>query len=142
MAGQTKYRPSLTSEQIAWLISAASREAATNHTALSILGVLAPFKAKIDMAAISPAYKTAGKQSVEEQLGMITPAAFAAYRLGSATYQTKEAYWEACYKLYQQSPEVCTVAEIQAANEHRYLHGLMTDEEIAAHEEMQFLLGD
>lgn len=46
----------------------------------------------------------------------------------------KVAYWYECYAKYLQNPVSCTLDEIDAANEHKYLNDLMTPLELKAFE--------
>ena len=145
---QAKFRPSLTAEQIQWLIEHCKQAAGDDHVALELLITLAPFKAKIDAGGIKPAYIAQPKQTLLQQLGDTTSPS---YVLRGVAYETKEAYWEACYTywLKLQTPDftdgvgVASLADAKAieagAKEHRYLNGLMTDLEVAEFEQQAFL---
>lgn len=50
-----------------------------------------------------------------------------------ACYDSKEDYWYSCYLLYSEDPASCSLSQIQAAQEHRFIADLMTPEEEAAY---------
>lgn len=115
-----KYRPSLTACMVDHILHLAKSESPISSESISLIGVLAPFQAKIQNDAITEAYTTAPpKKSVEESLGMVTP----------TKHLSKEDYWEECHVKYTANPTECSLQEIEAAREHAYLHDLMTIEE-------------
>lgn len=119
-APKTKYRPSLTADQIRHLINLARSESPLSNLSIEILGVLSPFLAKIENAGIEPAYTTSSKPSIEEKLGMIETSSI-----------PKEEYWAECYSKWEKyGPTACTVQELKAVQEYKYLHNLMSAEEI------------
>lgn len=138
MAPQQKYRPSLTATQIAHIIDLCKLEQPISDNSIAILGILAPFQAKIQNGAMAPAYETTPRQSTLESLGATSLPALGEYSFQNVRYATKEEYWEACYKVYQLNPTSLTVQEIQAAKEHMYLHSLMSPEEMVEFERAAF----
>lgn len=128
-ASKVKYRPVLTAAHIEKILELAKTEQPTiSDISISLIGVLAPFKAKIDNDGIQPAYIVEPRASIMDKLGAIDP-----------KYGTKENHWEACYiRVQEYGADQCTLEEIKASNEHKYLNGLMSDEE-AAHFETNIL---
>lgn len=123
-----KYRPVLTARMIEHIIALAKQENPISSESIEVLGILAPFQAKIQNAALTPAYTSAPpKPSIEESLGMNQPATVPTSLYG--VHSKKEVYWQACYSKYIINPLSCTVEEIQAAREHMYLHDKMSEEE-------------
>lgn len=127
-----KYRPVLTAPQIEHIL-ALCKYSIDQKESMAIIGILAPFQAKIQNAGINIAYQTSPKQSIEESLGMASNSSFSNlnfFSAASTTYSSKEAYWEGCYNRYTKDPAACTLAEIHAAREHMYLNDLMSDDEV------------
>lgn len=128
---ETKYRPSLSVTSITKIIALAMSEAPNiSPEARQVLATLAPFKAKIDAQGITPAYTTTPKADLLTELGGIS----ASTNLPVDTTLDKEDYWEECYVKFCQRPTECSLAEVDAANEYRYLNDIMTEEEEAAFE--------
>ena len=138
-----KYRPVLSASQIKHILLLATRDfgAMSNNIddelSLKVITTLAPFKAKIDASALTPAYTTAEpKASALELLG----------GTGTGTNNndnnnnndtnalTKEVRWLQAYNRYSENPESCTITEIIDAKEHMYLNDLFTPEEKAKFE--------
>ena len=98
-----------------------------------LIGKINTLRTKIANNALSPAYEVRKHSNpliaTLEDLG--APEEVIAAATGG---ETKEQYWEACYLQFQKHPNVCTVPQIEAAQEHMYLNDLMTPEEIAAFE--------
>lgn len=46
-------------------------------------------------------------------------------------FLSNKLYWEHCYNKYIATPELCTIREIEASQEHRYINDMMTPEEEA-----------
>ncbi len=125
-----KYRPSLTSAQIAHILALAKTEAPNiSEISFSLISALAPFQAKIENDGISVAYETKPAK----------PKANSLEALGVATSKpeglAKEEHWLACYDFYiLHGAEACSLQELTAVAEHRYLNDLMTPEEERVHE--------
>ena len=124
----SKYRPVLTAAQIEHILTLAKLESPISATSFSVIATLSPFYAKIQNNAVTAAYSTApaasSKFSVSGTSDVVT-----------ASSTAKEDYWEECYnKLQANSANGCTLQELEAAQEHRYLHDLMTPEEQVAFE--------
>ena len=130
------FRVTVTAQMVNKIVELARTEQPFPSTiSLEILGKFAGLKGKIDNNAINPAYTTAPAISKLESLGGISQQApSTAYTLAGTSYSTKEEYWEACYKLYAVSPELCDMTTIMSGKEHAYLNDLMTEEEIAEFE--------
>lgn len=137
----TKYRPVLPAHLITHILNLAKQDianGATNGNSLELISILAPFQAKVDNLGITPAYTTSPKQSVEELLGMEAPTP-TVYTLDDRKFLIKEDYWKACYqKLINSGAQGLTLREIQAADEYRYLHDLMSPEEMVEFEKAAF----
>ena len=129
-----KYRPSLTVAQIKRIhtltfFSFCMDEVENNKEVdRSILQLLAPFIAKIENDAISPAYTPIPKKDILEQLGGESDAAIIAK-------SNKVAYNAACYSMYLENPLTCSLSKIAAAKEHMYVNDLMTQTEEVTYEQ-------
>ena len=126
MKNSNKYRPVLTAEQIEHILYLAKSSPMTD-TNISLIGSLSPFFAKIQNKAVAAAYSTTEKSSKFsiESLGGVA---------SNATELSKEDWWKECYNQWLITPTEMSLEGIEAANEHRYLHGLMTPEEQTAFE--------
>ncbi len=130
-ATKEKYRPVLTIAQISHIIALAKQdimaaEEIDSSISISLLGVLAPFEAKIQNAGIQAAYTekpTHQEKLIESLGGTLIPEG-----------QTKEDYWHQCYVKFILTPEACTLKELEGAKEHKYLNDLMSPEEKALFE--------
>tara|TARA_R110000824_G_scaffold302949_1_gene490744 strand:+ start:608 stop:1027 length:420 start_codon:yes stop_codon:yes gene_type:complete len=130
MKNSNKYRPVLTAEQIEHILTLAKGSPMTD-TNISLIGSLSPFFAKIQNKAVNAAYTTTGnvassKFSIESLGGTAQP--------DSEATESKEDFWEICYNQWLITPLEMSLAGIEAANEYRYLHDLMTPEEQTAFE--------
>lgn len=130
-ANRQKYRPVFSASLLQHIEVLARTDYMKNNSAksLAIVGIVSPFLAKIEAGAINPAYTESGKTSLLESLGAPAPE-------NSKPEQSKEKYWKACYEKVIADPLSATIVEINAANEHRYLNGLMSIEEVQEFEEM------
>lgn len=132
-----KYRPSLTVNQMIHIVNRAKEDYAQfdapdyDTLNLSIISTLAPFLSKIENDALVASYNpslTSAKPSTLESLG-------GSPSIDSLLEQTKEQYWEACYKKLQTlGASDCTVVELDAAQEHKYLNDLMSPDEMLTFE--------
>lgn len=135
-----KYRPSLTDENILHILKLAKTESPISAQSLAVIKVLAPFLAKINAGAITPAYAASNnRQSLEEKLGLAPISQEPMAPILTAESMPKEQYWAKCYDKYKASPESCTLLEIEAAREHMYLNDLMSPEDMVAFERAAFL---
>ena len=98
-----------------------------------LVGKINTLRTKIANDALNPAYSTTKHSDPElavlESLG--APEAEVAMLAGT---ETKEVYWKRCYLKYSNAPVSCTIPEIEAAEEYRYLHDLMTPIEVKVFE--------
>lgn len=116
-----KYRPVLTAVQITHILNLAKTESpAISSASISLIATLSPFLAKIESAGIVPAYETMQEKSVKKE--PTVPAV-------PKDPIEKEHYWEQCFSKFLADPTSCSLKEIEAAQEHRYLNGLMSLEE-------------
>tara|TARA_R110002153_G_scaffold69313_1_gene183377 strand:- start:811 stop:1251 length:441 start_codon:yes stop_codon:yes gene_type:complete len=134
----SKYRPVLTAAQIEHILTLAKLESPISATSFSVIATLSPFYAKIQNNAVTAAYSTAPAASSKfsvSGLGGTSPAQPDNTTSTAASGATaKEDYWEECYNQWLITPTEMSLAGIEAAQEHRYLHGLMTPEEQASFE--------
>lgn len=125
----TKYRPVLTSAQILHILCLAKSE--QPHISLESMGliaVLAPFQAKIENAGVVAAYTTVPEKPKANSLEAL--GSFSREKSDTATRGNKELYWKQCYeKVTEHGPAQCSLQEIEAANEHRYINDLMSPQE-------------
>ena len=134
-----KYRPVLTATQIEFILTMAKLEQPISELSFSIIRTLAPFQAKIQNNSITPAYSTAvgtTKGNLMDSLGGTDSLESLESLDSSSPYSpsspyNKQAYWEACYKKFTSDPIHCSLAEIEAAQEHAYINDLMSAAEIA-----------
>lgn len=157
--GTAKYRPSLSAENIRHILALAKTEKpAISAASMKVIAVLSPFLAKIENDALAASHTASYKPSMLELLGCTekqeleqpvhdkgAPKDYPATRsydnesglhatILPEHYGDNAAYWQACYQKHLDWPESCTLQEIQAAQEHRYLAGLMTEAEMVAFE--------
>tara|TARA_R110002167_G_scaffold366375_1_gene595551 strand:- start:13720 stop:14166 length:447 start_codon:yes stop_codon:yes gene_type:complete len=128
----SKYRPVLTAAQIEHILTLAKLESPISATSFSVIATLSPFLAKIQNNAVTAAYSTTEKSSKFSVSGL---GGTSLAQPDNTTYDSnvsKEAYWEQCYTKYEiAGPANCTLEELDAVAEYRYLHDLMTPEEQA-----------
>jgi hypothetical protein len=137
MTAKQKYRPSLTEAMILHCIDLAKNESPISPESIQLLGVLAPFHAKIANEAKLPAYSTQRKKTVTEMLADLGGLESADNYAGSGTNTdlSNPHYWAECYEKAEESGiNALTVREHRGYNEHRYLNELMTPEEVAIFE--------
>lgn len=117
-----KYRPVLSASQIAHLISLCKNDLSSES--ISCIGILSPFMAKIENAAITPAYTlSSNKQSLVDELG-----------LGEETIINKshEMFQKHLYEQWLavgMKYDSFSLNEIKEIKEFRYLNDLMTTTE-------------
>ena len=135
---EPKYRPCLSASQIVHIISLAKKEIAATFgdctESINLVGVLAPFNAKVEAAAKVAAYTTSPTTAISsltcEDLGA-GGKELAVNALEPTSYEllSKEQQWEVAYKKYSTDPSSCSLTELAAAKEHMYLNDLMTPEQ-------------
>jgi hypothetical protein len=113
-----KYRPVLTSTQIAHVITLCKKD--LSGESLSVISTLAPFMAKIENKGINPAYKVENKNSLND--------------FESLEYQDDgrinyEAMRFKVYKKWIDNPESCNGEELAKVQDYRAGNGLMSPEE-------------
>lgn len=124
-----RLRP-LSANLINHLLELCKKEVPMQAESVELIGILAPFQAKIANSGIATAYTSTPKATLMESLGESLNPDSPAYILHGATYLTKEEFWEACYELYTANPTQLSLKEIEAAKEHMYINDLMAPEEI------------
>lgn len=93
-----------------------------------LMAKISTLVSKIANNALQPAY-TILKHSDPKIAMMETLGAHADEVAKLDGTETKEQYWERCYLKYLEDPMSCTVSEVEAFQEYRYLHDLMSSEE-------------
>lgn len=122
-----RYRPVLTSSQIQKILTLAKCEQPLSNEGLSLISTLAPFYAKIENSGIQAAYSIS---PIKAKVGSLESLGEPISHIADADTLTKENYWILCYAKYEDDPALCSLQEIEGAQEHRYLNGLMSDEEL------------
>jgi len=116
--------------------SADSRRAFSPEMKLThhgLIGKINTLRTKIANKALNPAYLV--RKHIEPAIAILEDLGAPEADIVAATGgETKEEYWSRCHSKYLELPMACTVAEIDAAQEHRYLHDLMSPEEVATYE--------
>lgn len=139
MRAITKYRPSLTAENIQWIVEKAKTTSPLTPEAYSVIAVLDPFLTKIANSSITPAYSIAAKAKAKaNSLESLGEGAASSEAVAAGTVSKTE-YWAQCYQKYISNPSSCTLTEIANAQEHRYLNDMMSPEEIAVFERQEFI---
>jgi len=146
-ATASKHRLGLTAEQIDILTKITKRAYAAEATPelYTLLGILSTRNSKIQFDLCKPDYTPVADEDrriskpVEislESLG--AQAQLEPEEIDPASFSSKTLYWEACYEKYVTDLDSCSLTEIDAANEHRYINELMTEEEMAKADEALF----
>ena len=117
-----KYRPSLTACQIDKIMSLAKQETPLSEASKDIIRTLAPFLAKIETGATSPAYEYIPSLSLSDMLGIESDTSVSNSCTGAE-------YNKQCYLKCQTTPALCSPVEIAAAQEHAYINDLMSASE-------------
>lgn len=136
-----KYRPSLSIPQLNTIIELAKNQSPMAPDTAEVLGVLIPYVAKINLAAVSPSYTMQAKKTPLDLLDELGGLEGSDYNQASNTAISKPHYWKECYDKYIDTPKLCTLEELEAVNEHRYLNNLMTPEEVTEFEKGNTLIG-
>lgn len=110
---ERKYRPVLTASQIAHILHLCMEDRSIE--AVRIIGVLAPFKAKIDSLAVKEAYTTTPKKSLLEELEGEAP--------------ENDGKTGAMYEAWKCGEYVPTLEEIQQIQEWRYTNDMLISED-------------
>jgi len=118
-----KYRPSLTLAQLTHISNLCKQQQPLTQMDAEIIGIIAPFMAKVVNGAVAPAYQVAPRISIEEQLGM-KPDTLA------ITFAARK------YEAYQRSEidrASCSLDDLELAQLYRYENDLMSVEEEEAY---------
>jgi len=119
----TKYRPVLTAAQIQHIILLCKNDLST--LSIELIGVLAPFAAKIANAAIAPAYTTTAKPSIISELGFSTE---------PIIKDSDEIIAEWYAKQQVEGNANLSLTQLEAIQDWRYRNDMMTPEEEATYE--------
>jgi hypothetical protein len=124
MSAQEKYRPSLTAQEIAYIVERCDADQREETTGISVaLGSkLKVFAMKLQLNLVAPAYIASAKKSLEERLGL------------DDTSTSPERKRLAAFEKYSKLPSICTPEEISLAQTYRYENNLMTDQEESDYE--------
>ena len=155
-ATKARYRPAFSEEEVETLATilleayladiakppynpkypADSRRAFSPETKLihhGLIGKINTLRTKIANNALSPAYVV--RKHSNPLIATLEDLGASEEVVAAATGgETKEAYWTRCYWKYMDDISSCTVPEIEAAMEYKYLNDMMTSEEVATHE--------
>lgn len=132
MPGTKKYRPSLTLTQINHITSLCRSESPVSPNSIQLLAYLASYTIKANAGLVSSSHDALS-------LTAKSPSDLLAELGGEITDSTsyiptdlsQPHYWQQCYEKWSATPGQCTEAEVEAANEHRYLNDMMSPEEVA-----------
>ena len=118
---QTKFRPSLTLDEINTIISALQ---STGESKL--VRKLHTFTFKAQIGITSPSHVTVPKQSLEDSLG------FGTSQSSSSTNQGQTG--EQLYEIWKTSPSSLSSSQLDKVHHYRYTNDLMTPEEESNYE--------
>ncbi len=135
----TKYRPTMSAHLIQHAVNLAKLEQPMSLESVELIGILAPFLAKIENGAKVGIYSMQPKVSIEQQIGLELPTNEGEYSFQGKVYLVKEEYWAACYNQYTVEPRSLSLNHILAAKEHMYLNDLMSPEEMEEFEQAAFV---
>ena len=124
-----KYRPVLTAEQIAHVITQLKTEVPLSDTGIATIHYLTGFLFKIEQAGAKPAYVPAPVKPKTDTLEALGDSATIA-AIANTSALSKEESWAKSYAIYCLTPEKCSIAMIQEAHEHMYLNDLMSTAQI------------
>lgn len=110
-----KFRPSLTLEQIEYILALRGNDPIMEH---EIKRSLEPFKRKADAGIISPSHISTGRTSMADSLG----------------FTFKEDTVEALLEAWKLSPTTLSASQLAKVQHHRYISDMMTPEEESAYE--------
>jgi hypothetical protein len=134
-----KYRPVLTAKDILHILGLAKTEVPLTTASINVIQKLSVFQTKIENSAILPAYSSIRESKAERDTDLLNSLGCnltnsTTMTLDSNLHDTKEQYWKASFIKYSQDKKACSLDELHAAQEHRYLNDLMTAEEESVHE--------
>ena len=113
-----KYRPVLTSTQIAHVITLCKKD--LSGESLLVISTLAPFMAKIENNGITPAYKIQEKISLEYSLGI---------EERKEALLIYDAELKLVYEKWVNNVNDCNAIELEKVKEYRCQEGMMSEEE-------------
>lgn len=115
MSMQEKYRPSLTAQEIQYIIDRCDSDQRDETTGMSVAlsSKLQIFALKMKLGLTTSAYVAAPKQSMEEKLGL----------------EDGPAKRLAAYSKYSKLPSLCTPQEVALAQTYQYENNMMTPEQ-------------
>lgn len=119
---QAKFRPSLSLEEIQYLI--VNLNTASSPVAVSVRSKLQLLTAKVNLGLTKPAFITSPKEDIMNQLG--------------ESNQTPAQKRESAYIKYHSNPAACTDEEVKLAKTYMYNNNMMTATEREAYEEEFF----
>lgn len=129
-----KYRPYLTADNIRHILSLCKADSPLSHQSRELIKILAPYMAKIENDALTPAHTLSPKPSLLESLGSSDTSS--QDTTGSDMTLSPEQQREAAYHKWNiQGKDACTLRELELAYEYRVHHDLLTDSELAQEEE-------
>lgn len=130
-----RYRPSLSLDSLKHILylsalDQANKSEIDRKANRTLQQALTPFIAKIEVGAMGPAYNVNNDygKSIENKLGLDQNSAHIISQIHS-----DKIYWKQCYDKLMAGKDL-TEAELAAADEHRYLEGMMDSKEEKEHE--------
>lgn len=111
-----KFRPCLSSNQIGHILSLCKKDLSDNS--LSVISVLAPFKAKMENYGVAPSYVTQERQNIFDSLGIEEDS--------NATPEEKR---QQAFIKWSEDPDSCTINELELVQTYRSENDLMSAEE-------------
>lgn len=116
-----KFRPSLTSEQIAYLISILQHSPSCAERD-AILYNLHKFHLKATHGIVSPSHVSSPRMSLVDSLGF------------SDSANDSLDHMDNLLSIYESTPNILSKAQLTRVNHHRYINDMMTPEEEAQYE--------
>lgn len=119
-----KFRPSLTLEQIEYILSLRGNDPIIEH---EIKKSLEPFKRKADAGIISPSHISTGRVSLGDSLGFT---------------QIEDCGVESLLEIWKTTPAALSPKQLEKVTHHRYINDMMDAEEEAKYEQFKNPKGD
>lgn len=116
-----KFRPSLSAEQISYILEILNTQSPTGLRNQCIKS-LAVFKLKADHGIVTPSHVSTGRQTLVDSLGF------------SDSQDVDSISIEALVKIYDVTPQVLTQSQIDRVNLYRYTNDLMSPTEESEYE--------
>jgi hypothetical protein len=122
LSDHAKYRPVLLSHQIAHICDLCRRDG--SNQSLEVLAVLTMYEFKIKNRAITPAYTSTPKQSLEASLGFEKDIPHGNPHVHHTVHTD-----EALYSIWADDPGLLNVEQLKRVRTYRYTNNKMTNDE-------------